>query len=478
MRFKGFIGPTYTLSSLDVDCQRCVNLFPEVDELRTQAEGEIASLQGTPGLRKLATIGIGPIRGLWDVSKTGRSFVLSGNALYEVYSNWTSVLRGNVSNTAGAVTMSDNGLQLFVPDGVNGWVLDLTTNVWAQVTAAGFYGGDSSVGQDGYIVLARPGTDQFYISGLNDALAYDALDIQGIGGVPDLIVRATSLHRKIWLLCKKSTQVWWNSGDSFFPFTRIDGASSEYGCIAEASVARFADSLVWLGGGPNAEGLVLMTLGDQPTRISNYAVETAINALGDLSAATGWAYVEAGHPFYCLNLPGAETTWVYDMSTQQWHERAYFSNGAYQRHRADCHMWAFGIHIVGDYQNGNIYALDSNVHTDDGALKVWMRRAPHIVSGMDRMFFSKAQFDMEMGTGLDGLVQGSDPQVFLRYSDDGGHTWSHEKQASSGRLGEYRKRMIFRRLGSSRNRVFELRGSDPVKIRILGADLDIEKGAS
>jgi hypothetical protein len=299
-----------------------------------------------------------------------------------------------------------------------------------------------------------------------------------MGGVPDLIVTCSSVMRRVWLFGKRSTQVWWNSGSALFPFERVDGASSEYGCLAAASVARFADSVVWLGGGPNAAGMVMMSQGYQPTRISNYALETLIAGLGDVSSATAWTYQQAGHPFYALNLPGAETTWVYDLATQQWHERAYFSNGAYSRHRAECHTLSFGEHVVGDYENGNIYALDQDQHTDDGAPLVWMRRSPHLSADMTRLFFNAFQIDVEMGTGLDGIQQGTDPQIFLRYSDDFGHSWSAEKQASSGKIGEYRKRMIFRRLGSARNRVFEIRGSDPVKVRILGAELDITQGAS
>ena len=83
------------------------------------------------------------------------------------------------------------------------------------------------------------------------------------------------------------------------------------------------------------------------------------------------------------------------------------------------------------------------------------------------------QVDIEAGTGLKS-GQGSDPQVMLRWSDDGGHTWSNEHWASMGKIGEYGKRVIWRRLGMTtklRDRVYEISGSDPVKIAIMGAEL-------
>jgi hypothetical protein len=75
-----------------------------------------------------------------------------------------------------------------------------------------------------------------------------------------------------------------------------------------------------------------------------------------------------------------------------------------------------------------------------------------------------------------GLVvgQGNDPQAMLRWSDDGGHTWSNEHWKSMGAIGQYGYRTIWRRLGMTqklRDRVYEVSGTDPVKIAIMGAEL-------
>ena len=83
------------------------------------------------------------------------------------------------------------------------------------------------------------------------------------------------------------------------------------------------------------------------------------------------------------------------------------------------------------------------------------------------------QVVMETGVGSE---VGSDPQLVLRYSDDYGHTWSNEKTCSLGKVGEYSKRAIFRRLGASYNRVFEISTTDDVRFAITSAFIEFENG--
>ena len=68
--------------------------------------------------------------------------------------------------------------------------------------------------------------------------------------------------------------------------------------------------------------------------------------------------------------------------------------------------------------------------------------------------------------------------AMLRYSDDGGHTWSNELWRSIGKIGNYDARARWNRLGASRNRVYELSMSDPVKWVVLGANLEVKRGMS
>jgi hypothetical protein len=195
-----------------------------------------------------------------------------------------------------------------------------------------------------------------------------------------------------------------------------------------------------------------------------------------MSDALGYTYQQDGHSFYVLIFPTANTTWVYDVSTGVWHERAGWSAGQFTRHRSNCQMSYNGEIVVGDYENGNIYAFDLDVYADNGAIQRWLRSWRALPTGQNdlkRTAHHSLQLDCETGKGLI-LGQGSDPQAMLRWSDDGGHTWSNEHWKSMGKIGEYGYRTIWRRLGMTlkiRDRVYEVSGTDPIKIAIMGAEL-------
>src|SRR5438046_2428066 len=131
-KFPGFIGPSYTARSMNVDARRCVNLFPELDELGTGAEHEIAALVGSPGLIKLSTAGLGPCRGLY-YSSVGRSFMVSGATLYEVTAPVTPIPMGTLVTGLGSILMTDNGVDLVLADGVKGYTFRFATNMFNPI---------------------------------------------------------------------------------------------------------------------------------------------------------------------------------------------------------------------------------------------------------------------------------------------------------------------------------------------------------
>jgi hypothetical protein len=210
--------------------------------------------------------------------------------------------------------------------------------------------------------------------------------------------------------------------------------------------------------------------------VSTHAIEFAIQNYATISDAIGYTYQQEGHAFYVLSFPTAGKTWAYDVSTALWHERAGFENGEFVRHRSNCQMSFNNEIIVGDYEDGRLYAFDLDVYADDTEIQKWLRSWRAISPGQNnlkRTAQHMLQLDCESGVGLNN-GQGSDPQVSLRWSDDGGHTWSNYHARTMGKIGEFGERVIWRRLGMTlklRDRVYEASGTDPVKIAILGAEL-------
>jgi hypothetical protein len=467
------LGSAYVARSVNAADNRMINLFPEIIP---EGGKEPAFLNRAPALKFLASVGTGPVRGLWVLkADPTRAFVVSGNELYEIDSNYTATLRGTVSGT-GAVSMADNGDQIFIAANPKGYIFNTNTNVFAEITDPDFPGAVTVGYLNSYFVFNPPNSQKFYITQLLDGTQVDPLDFASAEGSSDGLVSLIVDHRELWLFGTDSVEVWYDAGTTDFPLVRIQGAFNELGCAAPYSVAKLDNGLFWLGSDARGQGIVYRANGYTGQRISTHAIEWQIQQYGNISDAIAYTYQQDGHSFYVLIFPSANTTWVYDVATQAWHERAGFSNGDFVRHRSNCQMAYNNEVIVGDYENGNIYAFDLDFFADNGQIQKWLRSWRALPTGQNnlkRTTQHSMQLDCETGVGLnDG--QGQDPQVMLRWSDDGGHTWSNEHWVSMGKIGVYQKRSIWRRLGMTlklRDRVYEVSGTDPVKVSVMGAEL-------
>ena len=466
------LGSAYVARSPNAADNKMVNLFPEIVP---EGGKEPGWLQRAPGLRLLATVGSGPIRGLWAFANDpNTAFVVSGNELYKISPPYTATLVGSVTGS-GPVSMADNGTQLFVACNPDGFIYNNDTSTFAQITDPD-YPGAATVGYlDGYFVFNEPDSQKVWITSLLDGTSVDPLDFASAEGSPDGVVGLIVDHREVWLFGTNSVEVWYNTGASDFPLQRIQGAFNEIGCAATYSIAKLDNGLFWLGADARGRGIVYRANGYTGQRISTHAVEWHIQSYGDISDAIAYTYQQDGHAFYVLIFPSANKTWVYDVATQAWHERASGNDNQY-RHRSNCQMVFNNEVIVGDYQNGTIYAFDLAVYDDNGAIQKWLRSWRALPTGQNtlkRTTHHSLQLDCESGVGLN-IGQGSNPQAMLRWSDDGGNTWSSEHWASMGAIGDYGRRVFWRRLGMTmklRDRVYEVSGTDPVKIAILGAEL-------
>jgi hypothetical protein len=388
------------------------------------------------------------------------------------------------------VSFADSGKRVAIVDGTtSGFFWNFSNSTFTaipfptDIDFVPFAGCSQVVHQDGYFIFMHNGTAQFFTSGyvystVADDSTIDPLDFASADGSPDPTIAIASSHQNIWLFGGKSIEVFYNSGNASFPFERVSGAFIEYGLSAPFSVSKMNNTLYWLGGDDKGSGIVFQAQGYQPQRISTHAVELAIQSYGDVSDATSYCYQENGHHFFVLNFPTADATWVYDASTSLWHERAYLYEGTFRRHRAEAHAFAFGKHIVGDFENGNLYEQSLDIFTDNGDVIKRRRTSPHISDSMDRVMYSRFELDIETGVGSDGTGQGVDPKAMLRFSDDGGHSWSNEKWVSIGRIGATKARAIWRRLGLARSRVWQVDITDPNKVVIIGAEIDLVKGVS
>jgi hypothetical protein len=495
------LGSSYVARSVNAADNRLVNLYPEVIP---EGGKEPAYLQRCPGLRQYMEVGTGPIRGLYPLGDN--LYVASGSEFYKVDSNLNVTKLGDIDGS-GPVSMADNGTQIFVACNPTSYIYNTSTNVFAQITDPDFPGAVTVGYLDGYFVFNEPNSQRVWVTALLNGLSVDPLDFASAEGSPDGLVSLIVDHREAWLFGTNSVEVWYNSGDPDFPLTRIQGAYNEIGCIAPYSVAKLDNSVFWLGADARGQGVVYRAQGYQGVRVSTHAVEFAIQGYANMSDALAYTYQQDGHAFYVLIFPSAETTWVYDAATGAWHERAGFDKGKFKRHRSNCHARFKGQPVVGDFQNGKLYQFDLRYFRDDQREQRWMRRwraLPTGANNLTRSIHHQLQLDCQTGVGglyddpaymaqqepglvlqqdmgrieIEGLPANSVPlpQVMLRWSDDGGHTWSHERWESLGPIGATQTRVIWRRLGAtlkSRDRVYEITAADPMVTAIMGAELRI-----
>ena len=325
-------------------------------------------------------------------------------------------------------------------------------------------------------------TNQFYVSNWG-SVNVDPLSFASSEGDPDKIVGGIVLNRSLLIFNEETTEIWAVSGNADFPFEIISGGFIEKGCLAAGSIAKIGGFAFWLGRDKAGQGQVYAASGLNPQRISTYAIEQAISKYENPELAKAYTYSDGGHEYYILNFD--EATWVYDLSTKMWHEWAGIDeSGNFVRHRIQTSTFFtdYRLNLSGHFNAGDIYHIDPNVYKDDQDYIVRMRIAPHLSAGGKRVFYNSLQIDMETGIGLDGNVQGSDPQMILTWSNDGGHTWSSEVSASAGKkiggIGDFKKKVKWNRLGSAYDRVFKLKTNEPVPITIIDAEIEIEVGAS
>jgi len=380
-----------------------------------------------------------------------------------------------------------------------------------------FSGADIVDVVDNYFIYNRPNTQQWAASNILSPIT-PALSFASKFTGPDNLVSIIADHGQVYLLGETTSEVWSDVGTFPFPFQRIPGSSSQHGIVAKFSVARIGNSFAYLSKNIRGQSQVVMMNGYFPTRISTHAVE---NTLVDqyVQDAVAWTYQLEGHECYVLNFPTLDLTWVYDVATGMWHKWLWTDNqNVYHRHRGNCQANFQNLNLVGDWQNGIIYQLDQNNFTDNGQKVRRLRRAVHLVADYQRMYFDELQIYFQPGVGTTGLSNSgfsesiqspfyitpnqsynvpsgatillgllstinsdtptTNPQAMLRWSNDGGSTWSNEHWVSIGKEGKYKNRAIWRRLGQARDRVFEVVVTDPIKAVIVSANLKATVGES
>lgn len=471
MRVPLLVG-AYQARSFIASAQRCINLYPEKNP---EDETFPTTHYPTPGATVLLTAPEKVWRCLYTASDN-RLFGVCGGYVYQIKDDLTLKLIGSVAPLLTPCCMVDNGVQILLVDGTSeGYTITLKDLSYAKVSNGAFYGSTRVAVVDGYLLLNRPGTRQWYITLFSD-VDFDALDFASKIGAPDLLVAVGVTRRNVFLFGEQTTEVWTNTGGTNFTFSRLPGAFIQFGCKAPYSLCEADGSLYWVSQSPQGECMVLRTENYDRARISTNAIESELQKYERVDDAIGYVHQMDGHYWYVLTFPTASKTWVFDLSTEQWHERAYLQeNGTFTRHRSNCFAFWNGRHVVGDYEDGRLYELSLDVYNDAGNEIRRVRSFPHIVNDGNRVAYRSFQADMEAGEPS-ALEPDAAPEIRLRYSDTKGASWSQHISTTIGFRGDYKAIARWFRLGQARDRIFEVSWSADVKTALNGAFVEATPG--
>jgi len=480
------------------------------------------SLIGTPGTTYFTGLGSLPVRGMHDLNNV--MYVVAGAFFYSITPGGTySAALGTLNTSNGRVSMSDNGVtaaglggnQIIVVDGIGGYIYDVGTGVFSTISGGGWPSNTVHIAYlDGYFIVTCVGSMGAYCSNLFDGTTWNALAVAEISASSDPIQTVMEIKQQLVFIKNNTTEFWYDAGVSTatgFPFLRLSGGVIDGGTPSPWSVARMQNSLFMLGTVRNNESGEVMgisqLIGYQYQIVSPPAINYQIGRWGKYDDAFGYCYSSEGHNFYVLTSPSANQTFVYDVTTQMCHERSTYTNSpyAYGRHLSNCYCFFNNKHYVGDYMSGNIYEMRSDVFTDNLSPIISVRQSQHVndKNTLNNFFIKRLIIDAETGVGPNatslatylttdsGITlttdagvtltpdnslsisgQSANPMCYLSWSDDGGHVWSNDYQASMGAVGNYRTRLIWRRLGYSRDRVWRLAMSEPTKKIVIGAVIE------
>lgn len=488
------------------DNQICINFYVEIDP---QNAKEPLGLLGCPGLTQLVAApgggapGFTPamtqwpqpysgpqleVRGLWELPDLTSALAVIGNTCYLIQTTqtdgWptysmTSV--GKLVTSSGPVCIRDNGTDggtAVIVDGTAGYFYSINGRQFNRITDPNFLGASRVAYIDGWWIFNKPGTQTFYTNQQPYSKQFDALYFANKDAASDPLITLIECKELLWLIGSKTTEIWYDAGGQYFGFQRITGTLLQVGCKAEHSVSRFGsqgqEGLIWFGRSERGENVIIRTRGFLDETVSTPAFSAEVSQYPRTDDAIGYTYQEDTHEFYVLIFPSADTTWCYDGQSGMLHKRLSYDPYAQQfhRHRSNAYMNFQGMRIVGDYQNGAIYQLTRNSYTDAGWPLLAKRRSPHIwdKGQRGRVFMASLQLDFNAGVG-NASGMGSDPQCSLAISRDGGRTFGQRWNAPLGKMGEYRTRTMWRKLGFGRDNVVDLEVIDPVRRDLVGVTL-------
>jgi hypothetical protein len=445
------------------------NLYLEV--LPIGEKGQIVAYP-TPGLGSaVISNGTNPIRAMRVLN--GILYFVAYNNLYKAAPpGWAVTQIMTLATTSGNVVMTDNATQIMFVDGSQGYIYNTQTLVGSIIGDSNFPAGAQTCAyQDGYFIVEKQGSRQFWASQQYDGLTWTPLLFATKEQYSDNIVAVSADKGVVKVWGNSSTEFWNSSGSIDFPYLRIQGTTVQTGLAAAYSLAFAGEMVFFLGKSQSGDVRVFVLDGYVPTAVSTPALDHRIATFATKSDAVGMSYVMDGHIFYQISFPSQGESWLFDYTTSiklgypVWTRMKSSGMAMYLGYIA---VNLNGVTYIGSASTGKIYPLLRDTYTEDNGAIYREIVSQHLYQGGNRIFLNKLQFEVEVGVGT---PSDENPVLAVEVSKDGGYTYLAPVNLTLGGQGLYKTRCQVRRLGMARDWVFRISTADPVKLSFLGADV-------
>lgn len=492
----------FTTPFTSVGTEICQNLYPEISPEPDTSKTPFYYIKIPGRKRIIEATNTSPCRCIYTTSG-GRTFIVNGSQVAEILQDYSVSVVGELVSTAGIVRMRENGYELIVVDGTGGYILELSTNTWSQITDP-FFPGVSSGAQlnaptfaamlDTYFLVNAPNTNQVYWSmsqympqqidpslPTNPYYLWSGFQYFNKYGDTDYVVAMIENSTYLAVFGNNSMEYYYDTGDRLQTFSRVPNAFVNIGISAPDTLCRYANNIYWIGSDRTGTvGVFTSDASAAPRRISPRGIEQILNQASTLNGAYAFTYAQAGHAFVVLQVPSIDRCFVYDVVADAWHERTDLDKATGRLHawKASHATSAWSHIIVGDNKSNAYYVLDTQYYANDDMqgsginyIK-WVKTTPPQYSNGCLVRYMSIQPLFQQGTGLvydNPEGTGRYPTVQIAASDDSGMTYTNERSAQIGALGAYDTRSRLVMWGSARNRCWRFSGTDPVKIVLVGA---------
>jgi len=422
-----------------------LNLYVHMEE---QGSKSNHILINTSGLELLGEVDY-TIFGVYEF--LNKIYVATEQALFVYHSDSQTFDNLGTVSFDRKVTFADNGIDLMIVGNTGYAYTPSTGSIKNMALKEGWYPAAMVTYMDGYFIFNRTSTGQFFISKLYST-EIDPIDWASAESAPDDTIGVIVASRQLWIMGERTAEVWYDSGDPDFPFTRISGAVSDIGCSNHQTIAKIRDNILFAG----TDNKVYLTNGYTPSPISTAAIEKHLSD-ADRTTLIAFTYTENGHWFYVLSIDN-DKTFVYDLNTAQWHTRASGNEGRWTISGA-INLYESG-NIVG-YSGKKFHAISIDNLTENGERIRREAVSLPVNNTVNRIRIHEVQLDIE-------VAYDDEATVILQLSKDSGATWSNNNLAYTGKVGERSTRVRWQRLGQTRDAIFRIVITDAIPIRIIG----------